>query len=137
MIPVTLSSIWILGTMYLAGYTLNVMTVMVTSLTIGLGVTYAIHAVERYRLVMRRTGDVEKAVFETISHTGGAILAAAITTIAGFGILILSPLPPEQQFGVITAMSIFYALVTTIVVLPPVLYIYGKWREIRDRSSGH
>lgn len=137
MIPVILSSIWILGTMYLAGYTLNVMTVMVTSLTIGLGVTYAIHAVERYRLVMRRDGDVEKAVFETISHTGGAILASAITTIAGFGILILSPLPPEQQFGIITAMSIFYALVTTIVVLPPVLYIYGKWREIRDRSSGH
>ena len=137
MIPVTISSIWILGTMYLAGYTLNVMTVMVTSLTIGLGVTYAIHAVERYRLVMRRDGDVEKAILETISHTGGAILAAAITTIAGFGILILSPLPPEQQFGVITAMSIFYALVTTIVVLPPILYIYGKWREIRSRSSGH
>ena len=135
MIPVSLSSLWILGTMYFAGYSLNVMTVMITSLTIGLGVTYAVHAVERFRLIFDKTGDVDKAVHEATSHTGSAILAAAVTTIAGFGILILSPMPPEQQFGIITAMTIFYTLVTTLIILPPILAAYGRWIKRRTNHS--
>ena len=134
MVPVVISAIWILGTMYFAGYSLNVMTIMITSLTIGLGITYAIHAVERFRMVADRTGDVIKAVDETVSHTGGAIMAAAITTIAGFAVLIFSPMPPEQQFGVITAMTILYALITTIFVLPPLVMEWGKWRK---RKKGY
>ena len=131
MIPVSVSVIWILGTMYFIGYSLNVMTVMVTSLTIGLGITYAIHAVERFRLTADRTGDVLKAVDETVGHTGGSILIAAVTTIAGFGILIFAPMPPEQQFGIITGMTILYSLISSIFILPPVILFWGKWRKKR------
>jgi len=126
MTPVVLSSVWIMGSIYLLNYNLNVMTVMVTSLTIGLGVTYAIHAVERYKLVLQQEEDDEKVIVDTFSHTGGAIFISALTTIAGFGILILSPMPPEQQFGVITALTIFYALVTTLLALPVLLLLYTK-----------
>ena len=131
MIPVSISVVWVLGSMYFIGYSLNVMTVMVTSLTIGLGITYAIHTVERFRLTADRTGDVLKAVDETVGHTGGSILISAVTTIAGFGILILAPMPPEQQFGVITAMTILYSLITSIFILPPVVLFWGKWRKKR------
>ncbi len=131
MIPVSISVIWILGAMYLIGYSLNVMTVMVTSLTIGLGITYAIHAVERFRLTADRTGDVLKAVDETIGHTGGSLLIAAVTTISGFGILVLAPMPPEQQFGVITAMTILFSLITSIFILPPIVLFWGRWRKKR------
>ena len=82
--------------MYFIGYSLNVMTVMVTSLTIGLGITYAIHALERFKLTADKTGDVMKAVSETVGHTGGSLLIAAITTFVGFGMLVLAPMPPEQ-----------------------------------------
>ncbi|RLF42431.1 MAG: hypothetical protein DRN12_00175 [Thermoplasmata archaeon] len=131
MIPVSVSVVWILGSMYLIGYSLNVMTVMVTSLTIGLGITYAIHAVERFRLTADRTGDVLKAVDETVGHTGGSILISAVTTIAGFAILILAPIPPEQQFGIITAMTILYSLIASILILPPVVLFWGRWRKNR------
>lgn len=131
MIPVSVSVMWILGTMYFIGYSLNVMTVMVTSLTIGLGITYAIHAVERFRLTADRTGNVLKAVDETVGHTGGSILISAVTTIAGFAILILAPMPPEQQFGIITAMTILYSLIASIFILPPVVLFWGKWRKKR------
>jgi hypothetical protein len=131
MIPVALSIIWIMGTMYFMGYSFNVMTVMVTSLTIGLGITYAIHAVERFRLTADRTGDVREAVMETVGHTGGALLIAAITTIAGFGMLVLSPMPPEQQFGIITAMAIAYSFLISVIILPPFLVKWGKWRKKR------
>ena len=129
MIPVSISTIWIIGTMHFIGYSLNVMTIMITSLTIGLGITYAIHAVERFRLTADRTGDVIKAVSETIGHTGGALMIAAITTMVGFGLLVLTPMPVEQQFGLITAMTILYAFLTSIFILPPALMFWGNWKK--------
>jgi predicted RND superfamily exporter protein len=130
-VPVGVSIIWILGTMYYIGYSLNVMTVTVTSITIGIGIDYAIHATERFRLVADRTGDITKAVRETISHTGGALLIAALTTALGFGVLILAPIPPEQQFGVIMALTITYAFLTSIIILPLTLVHWAKWRKKR------
>lgn len=127
-IPVALSAIWILGTIYFVGYSLNVMTVMITSLTIGLGITYAIHAVERYRLVKERTGDDMEAIADTVKHTGQALMMAAVTTIAGFGMLIFSPIPPEQQFGVVTATTILYSFIITILVVPSLLLFWVKKR---------
>lgn len=129
MIPVCISTIWIVGTMYFIGYSLNVMTIMITSMTIGLGITYAIHAIERFRIVADRTGDVIEAISETIGHTGGALMIAAITTIAGFGMLMLTPMPVEQQFGLITALTILFAFLTSIFILPPVLMLWGRWKK--------
>jgi predicted RND superfamily exporter protein len=129
MIPVSISTIWIIGTMYFIGYSLNVMTIMITSLTIGLGITFAIHAVERFRQTADKTGDVLKSVSETIAHTGTALFIAAITTISGFGMLIFTPMPIEQQFGIITSITILYAFLTSIFILPPVLLFWGKWRK--------
>ena len=127
-IPIMLCTIWIIGTIYFIGYSFNIMTVMITSLTIGTGIDYAIHATQRFRVTADRTGDIEKAVSKTIGHTGGALFIAAITTVAGFGLLVLAPMPPEQQFGIITSMTIIYAYISSIIVLPPILMRWAKWR---------
>ncbi len=130
-IPVGVSIVWIVGTIYFIGYSFNIMTVMVTSLNIGIGIAFGIHVIQRFRLTADRTGDVRKAVSKTVTHTGGALFIAALTTAAGFGMLILAPLPPEQQFGLITAMTIIYSYITSIFVLPPVLLNWGIWRKKR------
>ena len=129
LIPVTISIVWVLGTMYYIGYTLNALTITVTSITIGIGIDYAIHTVERFRLIADRTGDISKSVCETISHTGGALLIAALTTVLGFIILLLAPIPPQQQFGFILAVTITYSFLTSIFLLPLVLYRWAKWRK--------
>jgi len=131
LIPVLLSISWVLGTMYIIGFDINIMTVMVTSITIGLGVTYAIHAVQRFRLIADETGDIEKAVSSTVSHTGGALIASAATTIAGFGIMMFSPLAPQQQFGFISSITIIYSLLTTMLILPSMLKLWAEWRKKR------
>ena len=128
-IPVGLCIIWIVGTIYLLGYSFNIMTIMVTSLTIGIGIDYSIHATQRFRLTADRTGDVKKAVSATIGHTGGALFIAALTTATGFGLLVLAPMPPEQQFGIITCMTIIYSYIGSIIVLPPILMKWGKDRK--------
>jgi predicted RND superfamily exporter protein len=130
-IPVMISMVWILGTMYFIGYSLNIMTITVTSLTIGIGIDYAIHATERFKLVADKTGDINLAVCETISRTGGALLIAALTTTLGFATLILAPIPPEQQFGVILAMTITYSFITSVLLLPLILARWAKWRKKR------
>ena len=129
MIPVTISIIWVLGTMYFVGYSLNILTITVTCITIGVGIDYACYITERFRLVADKTGDVTKAVTETISRTGNAILIAALSSMFGFGILAFAPIPPQQQFGIITAITLVYAFLTSILVLPLVLARWANWRK--------
>jgi predicted RND superfamily exporter protein len=126
LIPVGISIVWILGTMYFIGYSLNVLTITVTSITIGIGIDYAIHATERFRLIVDKTGDVTQAVCQTISHTGGALLIAALTTVLGFIILVFAPIPPQQQFGLILSVTIIYSFLTSIFLLPLVLYHWAR-----------
>jgi hydrophobe/amphiphile efflux-3 (HAE3) family protein len=130
-IPVAISIVWIVGSIYFLGYSFNIMTVMVTSLNIGIGIAFGIHVIQRFRLTADRSGDVKRAVSKTVTHTGGALFIAALTTAAGFGMLILAPLPPEQQFGIISAMTIIYSYITSIFVLPPILLRWGDWRKRR------
>ena len=130
-LPVVVSIVWILGTMYFIGYNLNILTIMVTSLTIGVGVDYAIHATERFKLVADKTGDIKAALVETISKTGGALLIAALTTTLGFGMLTLVPIPPEVQFGVIMVMTITYSFITSVLLLPLILARWAKWAKKR------
>jgi len=69
----------------------------------------------------------------TLEHTGGALVGSALTTIAGFGSLVLSSVRPFQQFGLVLAMTIGLALVASVVVLPAMLALYTK---VRHRRSG-
>ncbi|MDH7506590.1 MAG: efflux RND transporter permease subunit [Candidatus Thermoplasmatota archaeon] len=131
MIPVLIAIIWIIGTMYFLGYSLNILTITVTSLTIGCGIDYAIHATERFRLIADKTGDINSAVVETISRTGGALFIAALTTAVGFSVLIFAPIPPQVQFGVITAVTITYAFLLSVLVLPLVLAHWASWSRKR------
>ena len=130
-LPVGVSVLWIIGSVYFIGYSFNIMTVMVTSITIGIGVDFCIHTTERFRLTADRTGDVCEAVTKTVAHTGGALFIAALTTAAGFAMMILAPIPPEQQFGIVTSLTIVYSYLTSIFVLPPILKIWAKWRKKR------
>jgi predicted RND superfamily exporter protein len=132
-IPVLISIVWILGTMYFIGYSLNILTITVTSLTIGIGIDYAIHSTERFKLVADKTGDIKEALTETIGKTGGALLIAALTTTLGFGMLIFVPIPPEVQFGVIMVMTITYAFITSVLLLPLILARWAKWS--RDKKG--
>jgi predicted RND superfamily exporter protein len=131
MIPVGVSIIWILGTMFYIGYTLNILTVTVTSITIGIGIDYAIHATQRFRYTADRTGDIITSVCQTISQTGGALLIAALTTTLGFGILVFAPIPPQQQFGLILSITIVFSFLTSVFLLPIILYVWGKNQKQR------
>jgi predicted RND superfamily exporter protein len=126
LLPVVLSVAWILGTMYLADIPFNVLTGMITSLTVGLGVAYSIHLSERYNLELERTGDVWEAMDQAVTGTGGALMGSAATTVGGFGVLVFAILPPLQQFGIITGLTIIYAFLAAVFVLPSLLVVWTR-----------
>ncbi|MEF8813687.1 MAG: MMPL family transporter [Halovenus sp.] len=124
--PVAIATAWIGGSMFLLDIPFNVITGMILSLTIGLGVAYSIHISERYTLELARQGSVWTAMETAVTGTGGALLGSAATTVLGFGVLVFAILPPLQQFGLITALSIVYAFVGSVLVLPTLLAFWTR-----------
>ena len=127
MIPVLLVLVWILGTMVAIGYALNVFTILIGALTVGLGVTYAIHISHRFIEEMEHHHSLEKAVNNTVKNTGSALFGAAMTTVLGFGVLFFAILPPMKQFGTMTALTIFYSFLSSVWVLPSLLVLWARY----------
>jgi predicted RND superfamily exporter protein len=127
MLPVLMAVTWIVGTMSLLGIPFNVMTAVITSFTIGIGVDYSIHVAERYASELGRQDDPAEALRLAVLGTGGATLGGAATDVAGVAVLAFAILVPLQQFGVITAMTIIYSFVASVVVLPTLLALWTEY----------
>lgn len=125
-IPIIFCVSWILGSMYLLGISLNVMTISIASLTVGLGVTYGIHISHRFVEEVENGGDIDKAAHRTVNSTGVSLFGAAATTIAGFALLSFSLMPPLQQFGEMTALTILYAFISSVFILPSFLILWAR-----------
>lgn len=122
---------WTLGTMVLLDISFNVLTAMVASLAIGIGVPYGIHVTHRFLEDRRRYDTIDEALSQTVTHTGGAMAGSALTTAAGFGVLIFASLVPMQQFGIIVAITILYSLAAAVLIQPSCLKLWGEWRHRR------
>ena len=133
--PIVLVLIWVLGTMTLAGIPYNVITALITALSIGIGVDYTIHIIHRYEEEFEHSRDPETAARRTLGTTGSALLGSALTTALGFGVLIFSSLTPFQQFGMVTAITIAYALIAAVVVVPPSMILWAAYQNYRLRGA--
>lgn len=119
--PVVLATLWVVGSMVLLSLKWNVLTIMVTALSLGIGIDYAIHMWRRFESERSKSDDIWQALEETITTTGVALVLSAGTTALGFLVLLLSPMPVVQQFGLVTALTVSYSLALSIIVLPVLL----------------
>ncbi len=133
--PTILVLVSVLGTMALLDIPYTFLTSIVTALSIGIGVDYTIHVIHRYREEYGRMRDPEQAAVRTLATTGSALLGSALTTGLGFGVLIFSPLQLFQQFAFTVAITIFYALLFAILVVPPAMTVWGAYQNARLRSN--
>lgn len=126
LLPVLCSMAWILGTMWLLDMPFNALTGTIAALTIGLGIDYSIHISDRFQQELRRHGNVQQALQTTVTGTGGALLGTAATTVGGFWTLMLAMMPALQQFGLIIGLTIIYAFLASVLVLPSLLVLWVK-----------
>jgi hypothetical protein len=128
-IPIAITAMVNFGTMGLLGIPLSSSTAIVSSIAIGIGVDYAIHLLERYRFKRREGYSIAEAAYETLSHTGRAIIYNAIAVMGGFAVLLTSVFPLNRQVGGLVALNMATsALGTLSVLLVVTVYIDRRTR---------
>ena len=135
--PIVLVLFWIIGTMALFGIPYTLVTATITALSVGIGVDYTIHIIHRYREEYTRIRNPEIAAVQTLRTTGSALLGSALTTGLGIGMLIFSPVPALQQFGITAVIAIAYSLIVAVLLVPPAMTLWGAYQNMRLRSMVH
>jgi len=130
-VPVVVTVALLAGTMRYLEIPFNAITGTMLALTIGLGVDYSVHVVHRFADEQNET-DLMTALDRTVRGTGGALLGSMLTTVFGIGVLALALFPAIGQFGILTALSVAYAFITSLLVLPSVLVI---WDRLANRNT--
>jgi predicted RND superfamily exporter protein len=113
---------------------LNVSTVIIFSISLGLAVNGTIHVLARFREEMQRGIGREAALVQAARGTGRAIVISCVTLMAGFGVLLFSSFVPVRSFGELIAVTIGGCLVATLVVLPPLLRVAGGTGGVRESA---
>jgi len=119
----------VLGMMGLAAITLDLMTIMIASISLGIAVDACIHYVVRYRAELRRSGDVELAVQRAHQSIGKAILYTALTVFVGFFVMVLSKFTPTRYFGMLTGVAMVASLLANLILLPALLISLRAFRR--------
>ncbi len=113
LIPLAIGIVWMLGAMALAGIRMNLMNIFVLTMIIGIGVDYGVHLLHRWR---ESDGDPK-----AIAETSKAIAVAALTTVVGFGSLVLSHFPGLRSIGAAAILGAVSTAILSITVLPVLL----------------
>jgi len=106
------------------GVPLGVATSMFSGMTLGIGVDYAIHVMQRYRLAQRRGADNQAAIIDAVSASGPANIIDGLGVALGFGVVMLSQVPANARLGGLIVLSIATCLLMTLVLLPALLSIW-------------
>jgi predicted RND superfamily exporter protein len=111
----------VLGILGLLRIPLDIMTITVAAISVGMAVDNTIHYIYRYKKEMKATQSVEQALLNAHTTTGRAIFYTAATIATGFSILSLSNFFPTQLFGIFTALAMLVAFISSLSLLPNLL----------------
>lgn len=126
LLPTLLPIVITLGSMGLLGLCLDVGRAMIGSVVIGIGVDDAIHLLSRYRASRRAGRLVRDAMVEAMQHSGRAIVTNSLTLSLGFLTLMASAWQSISSFGFFVALAILGALVSTLVVMPALIFAFAR-----------
>ena len=124
-VPISLVIVWLLAFMAAFGYNINVITATIAAISVGVGIDFSTHYTMRYREQLRATPSRIEAVRGAAEGTGTALILSGVTSIIGFGVLGLAPMPIFAAYGLLTAVMIALSLAASLVVLPSLLYLLG------------
>ncbi len=114
------------GGMYLLGVPWNPLTVTTASIVFGVGITYGIHVYERFREEVARGGDPEAAIRTAVVRKSRPVLGSGLTTMLGFGVLIMSQFPVLSNFGIAIGLAMGLALVSAFLFMPAVVVLLAR-----------
>ena len=135
-LPNLVAPMGVLGIMGYAGMPLDMMTITIAAIVIGIGVDDAIHYLHRFKAERENGASVVLAIQESHGSIGLAMYFTSLTVIFGFSVLSFSNFIPTVYFGVLTALAMALALVANLTVLPALLLkIYGNSDQPVDTAT--
>lgn len=123
-LPNLLGAAVVLGVMGWADIPLDMMTITIAAITIGIAVDNGIHYIYRFREEFAITGNYERTLQICHANIGKAVFYTTLTIIFGFSILVFSNFVPTIYFGVLTAAAMFIALLAALTVLPKLILLW-------------
>ena len=125
-IPIIAAIIILFGVMGITGISLNIATVLVASVALGIGIDYSIHIISHFNETFKQTNNIERAIEDAILISGKAIIINVISVSAGFLILIFSDMVPLQYFGILIALSMVSSSLGALTLLPAILILIHR-----------
>jgi len=122
-VPNFMAAFLILGIIGLLGIPLDMMTITIAAITIGIAVDNSIHYIYRFKEEFKKHKNYNKTLIECHDTVGVAILNTSITIVFGFSILFLSNFIPTIYFGVFTGIAMLLAMVSVLTLLPKLILI--------------
>jgi len=122
-VPNFIAAFFILGIIGLMGIPLDMMTITIAAITIGIAVDNSIHYIYRFKEEFNKINDYEATLDRCHSTVGIAILNTSITIVFGFSILVLSNFIPTIYFGVFTGIAMLLAMISVLTLLPKLILI--------------
>ena len=123
-VPNFMAAFFILGIIGLLGIPLDMMTITIAAITIGIAVDNSIHYIYRFKEEFKKIKNYNKTVDRCHNTVGVAILNTSITIIFGFSILVLSNFIPTIYFGVFTGIAMLLALISVLTLLPKLILVF-------------
>lgn len=134
-LPIIITAILSFGVMGLLNIPLSTTTALLSSIAIGIGIDYAIHFLQYYKLNLAHSRKKVTAVYKTMNQTGKAILFNAIVVISGFLVLIFSVFPPNRKLGALVSMNMFTSLLGTLTVMMILVFSYNVFIKKKKNKS--
>jgi len=129
-VPNFIAAFFILGIIGLLKIPLDMMTITIAAITIGIAVDNSIHYIYRFKEEFAQNGNYETTLKLCHSTVGIAILNTSITIVFGFSILILSNFIPTIYFGIFTGLAMLLAMISVLTLLPSLLLIIKPLKNI-------
>ncbi len=133
-IPIAITAIINFGVMGFAGIPLSSTTALISSIAIGIGIDYAIHFLDRYRIYAKEFDDKDTISKNTMYHSGRAILYNAMVVIAGFMVLVFSVFPPNRNLGELVSLNMFTSFLGTLTIMFILVYMTNLFLKNRKKE---
>jgi len=127
-VPNFIAAFFILGIIGLAGIPLDMMTITIAAITIGIAVDNSIHYIYRFKEEFLKIQNYKKTLKLCHSTVGIAILNTSITIVFGFSILVLSNFIPTIYFGIFTGIAMLLAMISVLTLLPALLLTFKPFK---------
>ena len=129
-VPNFMAAFLILGIIGLLGIPLDMMTITIAAITIGIAVDNSIHYIYRFKEEFAEINDYNKTLEKCHDTVGVAILNTSITIVFGFSILVLSNFIPTIYFGIFTGIAMLLAMISVLTLLPKLILTFKPFKNV-------